>query len=94
MKVMTLKVEMMVQLCRNVQMHAKRLVSLKFGGSNESNLRATAATLAILTELRNAAKVRPLIAADLQDCIDVTIVATGVEEYEGPMGEIFFRYKA
>lgn len=91
MIVQTLKVEQLLTMRRNVAHEAKRLTA---SGQNDDNLRATAAAVSILVHLRNMARQRPLVGGDVQDAIDATLAATGVEEHEGPMGEIFFRYKA
>jgi len=91
MKISTLQAVQIAQMRGAVAHEAKRLGNLGLSGS-DVNLRATAATISILVHLRNAARLRPLVGGDLQDAIDATLAATGVEEYEGPMGEVLFRY--
>lgn len=92
MIVNTLKAELIQQLRNDVAREAKRYTSLKFGGKTDTNLHSIAATLSVLTHMREAARMRPLVAADVQDCIREVLAATGVEEYSGPMGEAIFRY--
>lgn len=82
-------------LQRNVGLQARRLVQRSWGNPpTDDNLRAAAATVALLTEMRKVAAVHPLTGEDLQTCIDTVMTACNIEAFDLPMGGEALRFKS
>jgi hypothetical protein len=69
--------------------HEIRRLNLK----GDDRIHAIAVTLSVLTHMRNAAQIASLTTVGIDICAARVMEAANIEEYEGPMGGVFYRTK-